>query len=125
MFKKLSLRLSAKHHQSRLTLIDYPMGYILKPQVEDFSRLPECEHLVMSMADISGIKTVPHALIKKDGAFAYITKRIDRIISGNEIKKIAMEDFCQLNMRLTIDKYNGSYERCAKIIKRYSSQKEP
>ena len=34
-----------------------------------------------------------------------------------------MEDFCQLDLRLTQDKYRGSYERCAKIIGRYSIRK--
>lgn len=34
-----------------------------------------------------------------------------------------MEDFCQLDFRLTQDKYRGSYERCAKVIERYSSQR--
>jgi serine/threonine-protein kinase HipA len=33
---------------------------------------------------------------------------------------LAMEDFCQLDGRLTQDKYRGSYERCAKIIAKYS-----
>ena len=36
---------------------------------------------------------------------------------------LAMEDFCQLDGRLTEDKYRGSYERCAKVISRYSSNK--
>ena len=35
---------------------------------------------------------------------------------------LAMEDFCQLDLRLTQDKYKGSYERCAKVIERYSYQ---
>ena len=35
-------------------------------------------------------------------------------------QKYAMEDFCQLDQRLTADKYKGSYERCAKIIQSYS-----
>lgn len=35
---------------------------------------------------------------------------------------LAMEDFCQLDLRLTEDKYKSSYERCAKIIKEYSSR---
>lgn len=35
---------------------------------------------------------------------------------------LAMEDFCQLDLRLTQDKYKGSYERCAKVIERYSSR---
>ena len=41
----------------------------------------------------------------------------------NKMKKLAMEDFCQLDLRLTQDKYRGSYERCAKIILGYSSRK--
>ncbi len=120
--KKLSLHLSRERHHSELTLIDYPIGYILKPRVKDFSHLSEREQLVMSMADMTGIQTVPRALIKKGNTYANIAKRINRIIKGNDVQKIAMEDFCQLDMRLTADKYKGSYERCAKIIKRYSSQ---
>ncbi len=77
----------------------------------------------MCMADAAGIATVPHALIRANEQFAYITKRIDRIIDGVEIRKIAMEDFCQLDLRLTQDKYRGSYERCAKVIERYSTQR--
>ncbi len=33
---------------------------------------------------------------------------------------LAMEDFCQLDGKLTEDKYHGSYERCGKIISKYS-----
>ena len=32
-----------------------------------------------------------------------------------------MEDMCQLSERLTEDKYKGSYERIAKLIKQYSA----
>lgn len=35
---------------------------------------------------------------------------------------LAMEDFCQLDLRLTQDKYKGSYERCSKIIRKYSAR---
>lgn len=120
--KKLSLHLHSENGNSRFTLVDYPTGYILKPQVEDFESLPESEQLVMCMADATGITTVPHALVQNGNDFAYITKRVDRIGAGAEITKLAMEDFCQLDLRLTADKYKGSYERCAKIISKYSSQ---
>lgn len=76
----------------------------------------------MSMADITGITTVPHALIGNNGTYAYITKRADRIIKDDRVAMLAMEDFCQLDLRLTQDKYKGSYERCAKVIERYSSR---
>lgn len=117
--KKLSL-----HHESgdgrgnRLTLVDYPAGYILKPQTPEYAKLPEAEFLAMFIARQLGIKTVPFALVKLSDSLAYITKRIDRGASG---EKFAMEDFCQLSERLSEDKYRGSYENCARVIKNYSS----
>ena len=116
--KKLSLHLS-REDTPRLTLVNYPTGYILKPQTDEYAALPEMEYLVMKMAEVSGIKTVPHALLRlpsQENAFAYITKRIDRA----DGQMLAMEDFCQLDGRLTEDKYRGSYERCGKIIKTHS-----
>lgn len=122
--KKLSLHLLSDTASPRLTLVDYPTGYILKPQVADFEALPQAEHLVMSMADATGIATVPHALICQNGEIAYLTKRIDRRFGKNSVELLAMEDFCQLDRRLTEDKYRGSYERCAKVIRQYSSRKQ-
>ena len=114
--KKLSLHLSTDLN-ARLTIVDYPTGYILKPQTEEFDNMPEFENLAMRLAEIMGIQTVPHALIKMNDKYAYITKRIDREISEKETKLYAMEDFCQLSYRLTQDKYKGSYEQCGRIIK--------
>ncbi len=120
--KKLSLHLVSDSNKPRLTLVNYPTGYILKPQVAEFEALPESEQLIMSMADMAGISTVPHALIKGNTGLAYITRRIDRKVNKDNIEMLAMEDFCQLDLRLTEDKYRGSYERCAKIIAMHSSR---
>jgi serine/threonine-protein kinase HipA len=123
--KKLSLHLTPGK-EPRLTLVNYPTGFILKPQTEEFQALPEAEYLIMQMAAATGIKTVPFALIRMrtyHDSLAYITKRIDRILPNNknqQLLMLAMEDFCQLDGRLTQDKYRGSYERCAKIITKYS-----
>lgn len=124
--KKLSLHLS-KEDIPRLTIVDFPTGYILKPQTKEYVSLPEAEYLVMQMAKATGINTVPFALIKihsQQDELAYITKRVDRVYSGkkNEIQMLAMEDFCQLDEKLTMNKYHGSYERCAKIIAKHSRQ---
>ena len=119
--KKLSLHLS-KEGENRLTIVNYPTGYILKPQTAEYSQLPEFEHITMSMANFVGIKTVPHALVRTDDSYSYITKRIDRNISDESVIKYAMEDFCQLSGKLTADKYKGSYEQCGRIVKKYSSR---
>ena len=122
-------------------MVDAPAGYILKPQTPRFSSLPEAEDCVMRMADAAGITTVPHALLKFTSApagqtagntYAFITRRIDRGFdphlprkTGNSVPKpaemYAMEDFCQLSSRQTRDKYRGSYEKCAAVIRRWSS----
>ena len=115
--KKLSLHLDKEDY--KLTVEALSSNYILKPQTKDYDNLPENEHLVMTLADSLSIKTAPHALILIDGEYVYITKRIDRIGPNND--KLAMEDFCQLSQRLTEDKYKSSYEKCAKVIKEYSS----
>lgn len=119
--KKLSLNLE-RGRTNRLTLINYPAGYILKPQTDEYRHMPEAEDVAMDIAAAAGIKAVPHGLIELDGEWAYITKRIDRrFVKGNAVK-LAMEDLCQLGGRMTEDKYKGSYERCVEIIKHYSSR---
>ncbi len=114
--KKLSLHLSKEDKSARFTIVDYPTGYILKPQSDDFRALPESEFLSMKLAEMMNIKTVPNGLIKLNGAYAYITKRIDRLNN----RMYAMEDFCQLSNRNTADKYKGSYEGCGRVIDKYS-----
>ena len=121
--KKLSLHLS-RESSPRLTMVDYPTGYILKPQVAEFRALPEAEHLVMQMAALAGLSVVPHALVRLKDGYAYLTRRVDRVRnqSNESLQMLAMEDFCQLDLRLTQDKYRGSYERCVKVIQRYSTR---
>lgn len=119
--KKLSLNLDGDA-DPRLTIVDYPTGYILKPQSQEYGSLPEFEDLAMRLAAMAGIKTVPHALIRMNGEYAYITRRIDREIRSNTVRLYAMEDFCQLSNRLTQDKYKGSYESCGRVIRKYSDR---
>ncbi len=114
--KKLLLHLDKEGVLPKLTLVDYPTGYILKPESQEYDSLPEAEFLVMKMAEASKIKTVPCTLIKSGKRYSYITRRIDR--PGNGI--LAMEDFCQLSGRVTADKYKSSYENCGKVIKSFS-----
>lgn len=116
---KLSLHIDKNSEESkRFTIVGLWGEYILKPQTDLYPELPELEDLSMHLAGISNIVTVPHSLIKmKSGTYAYITKRIDR----KKNSKIAMEDMCQLTERLTEEKYNGSYEQIAKVIKNYSA----
>lgn len=122
--KKLSIHLSkAPDREMRITLVDYPAGYILKPQAAEYADLPELEHLTMLMAELTGIKVAEHGLIRigEPRQLAYITKRMDRVKDGDGYRSLAMEDFCQLSGKLTRDKYRSSYERVAETLMQYSA----
>ena len=118
---KLSLDIdgNGKNTHKRFTIVGLWGKYILKPQTDLYPQLPENEDLTMHLAEIAGISTVPHSLIRfADGELCYITSRIDRNRKG---AKLPMEDMCQLSERLTEYKYKGSYEQIAKLILRFSS----
>ena len=116
---KLSLNLQQHEGTRRLTIVGLWGTYIFKPQTDDFPQLPEIEDLTMHLAEIAGIKTAQHSLIRlADDSLGYLTKRMDRDAQGN---KLAMEDFCQLTERQTEYKYRSSYEQIAKAIAMYSS----
>lgn len=117
--KKLSLHLSTDLN-ARLTIVDYPTGYILNQATEEFVtarnlRIWQCVSQKLWEPDDSPCS------YKRMMNTRYITKRIDREISEKETKLYAMEDFCQLSYRLTQDKYKGSYEQCGRIIKKCSA----
>ena len=117
---KLSLNIARDNTATpqRFTIVGLWGRFILKPQTDRFTQLPENEDLTMHLAEAAGIKTVPHSLIRfDDGELCYITRRVDRLKNG---AKIPMEDMCQLSERLTEDKYKGSYERITKLIQRFS-----
>lgn len=118
--EKLSLDLQQDEHgnPARLTIVGVMGRYILKPQSERFTSLPEVEDLTMHLAEIARIPVVPHCLIRfADGELNYITRRIDRTADGG---KLAMEDCCQISGMLTEQKYQSSYEHIASLIRKYS-----
>lgn len=115
---KLSLDITSGKEPKKLTIVGLWGNYILKPPSNVYPSLPENEDLVMHLAALCSINTVPHSLIRlKSGSLAYITKRIDRSKSG----KHHMEDMCQLTERMTEHKYAGSHEQIAKAILKYSA----
>lgn len=116
---KLSMDIEKLQHESRFTIVGLWGRFILKPQTELYSNLPELEDLTMHLAEIAKIQVVPHTLVRfADDQLCYLTRRIDRTAKG---EKIPMEDMCQLSEKLTENKYRGSYEQIAKLIMRYSA----
>lgn len=106
----------------RLMIVGLWGNFILKPPSPRFPDMPVVEDATMHMAEAAGIKTALHGLIKlKSGELAYVTRRFDREKHRKKLKKIAVEDFCQLSGLLTERKYKTSMEKAGKIILSYSS----
>lgn len=107
---KLSIHLDKR--SKYFQVVEKGGGFILKPQVERFSRLPENENLCMNIAEKLNIETPSHGLLRlQDGSICYIVKRFDRLDDGT---KLPQEDFQQLTG--IEDKYAGSMERIAKVL---------
>lgn len=116
---KLSLEIEkVDTKNSRLTIVGLWGSFILKPPSDIFPFLPENEDLTMKLANLCGIKTAEHSLIRlQSGELAFITQRFDR----NKGQKIHVEDFCQLTGELTEHKYRSSMEKVGKAIRKYST----
>jgi len=112
-------KLSVIHDRTRheLKVVEKGGLYILKPPSASFESLPENENLCMLIAGICGLEVPAHGLIPlKDNTLAYVVRRFDRQADGS---KRQQEDFQQLLE--TNDKYSGSYERMANLIKKHSA----
>ncbi|MBZ0202872.1 MAG: HipA domain-containing protein [Ignavibacteria bacterium] len=114
---KISLGLEKGKDSTRLTIVGLWGEYIFKPPFTNYPEMPEIEDMTMHLAEIAGIQTSLHGLIRfQSGELGYITKRFDR----DKSKKIHTEDFCQLTETMTVNKYNSSMEKIGRTIQQYS-----
>jgi serine/threonine-protein kinase HipA len=104
-------------NQGRLTVVGALGGnYIFKPPSEDYADMPQNEHVTMRIAEAFGIQTVPSSLIRlQSGELAYITKRIDRTLTGEKIHMLDMFQILE-----AFDKYKSSLEKIGKALNEYS-----
>jgi len=116
--RKLSLGLDS----ARMTLRLQTAGrqFIVKPPTDRFAGLPANEHVTMRIAARCGLPVPEHGLVQlSDGALAYVVARFDRPLTGG---KRAVEDFCALSGHYPADKYRGSAELCARVVRRFAAE---
>lgn len=110
----------------RLTHVDEPGTYILKPiprDVLNVEQFPANEYLTMQIArQVYGINTAANALVFfSDGSPAYLTKRFDAKADGT---RWGLEDFASLAGKTNQNagpnfKYNYSYEEAGWLIRTF------
>ncbi len=99
-----------------------PTGtFILKPQSDDtaYPAVPENEAATLALARLVGIETATTGLFPlADGTWALLVRRFDR---PGASQRLRFEDFCQLSRLPPKAKYEGSAERCAKVLRAFSA----
>jgi serine/threonine-protein kinase HipA len=94
--------------------------YVLKPQSATYPELPQNELLTMRIAELAGVLIPACGLVRlADASLAYLVRRFDRLADGTKQRQ---EDFCQLALRPAKQKYDGSAELCARLVKRYATE---
>jgi serine/threonine-protein kinase HipA len=112
---KLSAVLSIR--DGKFNLVDKAGRYILKPQHQLYTQLPENEDLTMRLAKGIGLEIPVHGLLwSKDNSLTYFIKRFDR---KGQKDKVPVEDFAQLAGLSRDTKYNYSMEKIVKLIDDY------
>ncbi|WP_437908417.1 HipA domain-containing protein [Sorangium sp. So ce327] len=120
MQRKALMRLS--RDRSCLQVADANSRYILKPQLETYSHVPENEHASMRIAALTGMQ-VPHLGLfhLADGSLAYVIQRYDRT-HHKKRSKLHQEDFCQLAGRPAHERGQGTAAECAALVARYCGE---
>jgi serine/threonine-protein kinase HipA len=112
---KLSALLSIK--DEKFIIVDKSGRYILKPQHQFYTQLPENEDLTMRLANEVDLEIPLHGLLwSKDNTLTYFIKRFDR---KGQNDKVPVEDFAQLAGLSRDTKYNYSMEMIVKLIDDY------
>lgn len=112
---KLSALLSIKNE--KFIIVDKNGRYILKPQHQFYTQLPENEDLTMRLANVVDLEIPLHGLLwSKDNTLTYFIKRFDR---KGQNGKVPVEDFAQLAGLSRDTKYNYSMEKIVKLIDDY------
>lgn len=116
--RKISVNLSADKQTLQVAL--GRSLYILKPQSATYPELPQNELLTMRLAESFGVAVPDCGLVQlADRSLAYVVRRFDRPADGGKLRQ---EDFCQLALKPAKEKYDGSAELCARLVKAYASE---
>jgi len=116
--RKVSVGLTADKQTLQVALGD--SQYILKPQSATYPELPQNELLTMRIAELTGVQIPACGLVTlADASLAYLVRRSDRLTDGSKQRQ---EDFCQLALQPAKQKYDGSAELCARLVKKYATE---
>lgn len=99
--------------------------HIIKPANTDFADLPRNEAFCMELAGLAGLPTPESRLVRIGEHELFVVNRYDRETSGDRIRRIHQEDFCQAMGLPSERKYQESggpgFLQCRQLIDEYLS----
>jgi serine/threonine-protein kinase HipA len=99
-------------------------AYLLKLEPKRFPRIVENEAFMMSLARAAGLPTADVRIVHdREGVSGLLVRRFDRIATAGPhgLRKLHVEDGCQIANRYPTDKYVLSLADVAQAIVRHSS----
>jgi serine/threonine-protein kinase HipA len=112
------------HDGTLLPATEFPFTHILKPAgTSGFEQMPVVEWLCLELGRMAGFATTAAALIAMPGGMppALVIERFDIRDDGDDVRRLAMEDFCSILEVPAEDKYKGAIERMARTIRALST----
>lgn len=111
------LSLSGYQHKLQVSIIDNVIkedygNFILKPYNDNYSQLPENEHLNVSFMKEFGFEVPLNAIVFARDNFHYLIKRFDIDKNGNKLPQISLNALMKSN-----DKYKGTIEEISIFLK--------
>ncbi len=91
--KKLPVYFDGRHFH--LGLGSAPSSHIIKPPMEDLDGTVENEAFCMALARAVGLHLPDSFIHQHDATRVFVVKRYDRVDTGDGIRRLHQEDFCQ------------------------------
>lgn len=103
---------------------DLPFTHILKPAgTSGFEQMPVVEWLCLELGRRGGFEAPATALVPMPDAMspALLVERFDIRENADDVRRLALEDFCSVLGVPTEDKYKGTIERAARAMRSLST----
>lgn len=104
--------------------IAIPSTHIIKPELRDCPESDTVEDATMTLGMQCGLPVAEHGLLEVRGARAFITRRFDRTVNGNGVRRIHCEDLAQAMGRAPEAKYDIGAAACIRFLQRYDATGE-
>lgn len=101
-----------------------PSTHIIKPEMRDCPGSHRVEDATLTLGTLCGLPVSEHGVLTANGAEAFITRRFDRIVDGNNVRRIHCEDLAQAMGMDPESKYEIGAASCVRFLHHFDPSDE-